>query len=303
MGNEVSTFAGGILTIASGLIAPSFFEACNDFTMKQAAKTNVRNGLETVVSLIVLVGTSIAVCVTCGKFEGPKKMFWATAEHTFKTVIALLVEGFITVLFIAKGMPILGHAIGLVHYFLNKALFLKDAKGFQKIKKNCRFVLCTLAKVCEESLISATRTLGVMGGGLLVGTGVVPGGPLTMIFCGIGGGFGMDIMFTLLLTKIEGRFEPYGFLKAVHDLFEGFKTTNQKEIIDSFICSVVTVILDGSGGWNYACLWAKYQGSPFDQLYYVWFQSWAFAPPKSVGTKKRRIECAMANMNQNLNPE
>ena len=212
MGNELSAFGGGILTIVSGIIAPSFFEACNDFTKEKAAKTNVRNGLEAVASLIALVGSSIIVGVTSSgiipKFQMklPKNMFWATGKYTFEAMITLIVGAFITVLYIAKGMPVLGHAIGLIHYCL------KDAKGG------------------AESLLSATRTLGVMGGGLLVGTGVLPGGPLTRIFCGICGGLSMDIMFTLMLTNIEGRFEPYGFLKAVHDLLEGFKTTNQNTL-------------------------------------------------------------------------
>ena len=122
-----------------------------------------------------------------------------------------------------------------------------------------------------------TLTLqGVIGGSL-----VASGGPLG----GCIGGLTMDVVISGVQTLLNGQATPSGSLKAWSDLVLGIKTKNPQLVIGSIGCALATPIFDLWAGRDYGATSVKYQAHASRQLFWVWFQTFQYTPPKS-GRKK-----------------
>ena len=122
-----------------------------------------------------------------------------------------------------------------------------------------------------------TLTLqGVIGGSL-----VAAGGPLG----GCIGGLTMDVVISGVQTIVNGQPTPSGSLKAWSDLVLGIKTKNPQLVIGSIGCALATPIFDLWAGRDYGATSVKYQAHASRQLFWVWFQTFQYTPPKS-GRKK-----------------
>ncbi|CAG0903252.1 unnamed protein product [Darwinula stevensoni] len=117
---------------------------------------------------------------------------------------------------VADGIPVVGHAKGLVHYAVG------DTEGGTKAMK------------------TATRSTAVIGGGI---GGFVVGGPVGAVAGGIGAGAAMDTTTTVIESAIRDEFSPSGYLAAIHN---AVKNPNPGGIFDL----AVMPVFDGLAGYS-----------------------------------------------------
>ncbi len=91
----------------------------------------------------------------------------------------------------ANGIPGIGHAKGAVHYYMN------DKEGG------------------DNAMKSASRTVGVIGGGVIGG---LVGGPVGAIAGGVAGGVTLDGITTVADSKIHGEYRPAGLVGATQKI-------------------------------------------------------------------------------------
>ncbi len=112
------------------------------------------------------------------------------------------------------GIPVVGHAKGAIHWACG------DEEGRDKAMK------------------SASRTVGVVGGGV---GGFLVGGPAGAVVGGIAGGLAMDGVTTGVDSAIHDEYRPSGTIAAVTTLAKGESESVSGDIFDL----VVGFIMDG----------------------------------------------------------
>jgi hypothetical protein len=116
----------------------------------------------------------------------------------------------------ADGIPVVGHAKGLVHYIAG------DTEGGNKAMK------------------CATRSTAVIGGGI---GGFVVGGPVGAVAAGIGAGAAMDTTTTVVESAIRDEYSPSGYLAAIEN---AIKNPSAGGIFDL----AVMPVFDGLAGYS-----------------------------------------------------
>ncbi|CAG0902770.1 unnamed protein product [Darwinula stevensoni] len=116
----------------------------------------------------------------------------------------------------ADGIPVVGHAKGLVHYAVG------DTEGGTKAMK------------------TATRSTAVIGGGI---GGFVVGGPVGAVAGGISAGAAMDTTTTVVESVIRDEYSPSGYLAAIDNTV---KNPNPGDIFDL----AVMPVFDGLAGYS-----------------------------------------------------
>ena len=112
------------------------------------------------------------------------------------------------------------------------------------------------------------------------------GGPLG----GCIGGLTMDVILSGVQTLLNGQATPSGSLKAWSDLALGVKAKKPQLVIGSIGCALATPIFDIWAGSDYGATSVKYQAHASRQLFWVWFQTLLYTPPKSGGKKRTERE-------------
>ena len=117
----------------------------------------------------------------------------------------------------ADGIPGVGHAKGAVHYTLGD----KESG--------------------DRSMKAASRTTGVIGGGVIGGLTL---GPAGAVFGGIAGGATVDSMTTGIESAIENEYRPSGQVAAIGKMVKGEASVG--EVFDS----ATGVLCDGVAGYS-----------------------------------------------------
>lgn len=117
---------------------------------------------------------------------------------------------------VANGIPVCGHAKGIVHYICG------DRQGG------------------DDAMKAATRTAGALAGGAL---GFAAGGPPGAVACGIAGATIVDGITTGVESKLHGQLKANGILKEVSDLVDN--PTDAGKWFDT----AFTLVADGTTGY------------------------------------------------------
>lgn len=127
----------------------------------------------------------------------------------------------------ADGIPIVGHAKGVIHYACG------DKEGGNK------------------AMMSATRTTGVMGAGA---AGFLVGGPVGAVAAGVAGGAAFDTSFTVIDSVANDAYRPSGYYAAIDNIV---KNPNAGDIFDTCFIPVG----DGLAGYSGGRLVNKFTGT------------------------------------------
>ena len=118
---------------------------------------------------------------------------------------------------LADGIPVVGHVKGVIHYAAG------DKEGG------------------DQAMKSASRTVGVVGGGAV---GLLVGGPVGAITGGVVGGAAMDGITTGVDSAVHGEYRPAGNVALVTNLVEDKSSSKSGDIFDL----VAGVAMDGMAG-------------------------------------------------------
>lgn len=127
----------------------------------------------------------------------------------------------------ADGIPVVGHAKGVIHYACG------DTDGGNKAMR------------------SATRTTAVMGSGA---AGFVVGGPVGAVALGIAGGASYDTTATVIDSAVNDEFTPSGYVAAIDNIA---KNPNPGDIFDACFMPVA----DGLAGYSGGQMASKFSGT------------------------------------------
>lgn len=127
----------------------------------------------------------------------------------------------------ADGIPVVGHAKGVIHYACG------DKEGGNK------------------AMMSATRTTGVMGAGA---AGFLVGGPVGAVAAGVAGGAAFDTSVTVIDSVANDEYRPSGYYAAIENIA---KNPNAGDIFDTCFIPVG----DGLAGYSGGRLVNKFAGS------------------------------------------
>lgn len=126
------------------------------------------------------------------------------------------IECGIALLRTADGIPVVGHLKGAYHY----------ARGDRESG--------------DVAMLTATRTMGVMGGGV---AGFFLGGPLAAVVGGVTGGAAFDTIATVIDSVVHNEYRPNGYYASVANIS---KNPNAGDIFDTCFVPVA----DALGGYS-----------------------------------------------------
>lgn len=215
MGNEISSIGGAIGVVGTSIAAGVCLgqvEALNNavvetakFTGNSFMKTNVRHVGE-------LVGVSVAAAATLGQVDAVNECVRRSAPACGETLRA-------TVNDTADAIPVLGHIKGGIHYAVG------DQKGG------------------DQAMKSASRTVGVVGGGV---AGIFVGGPVGAVVGGVAGGAAMDGIITGADSAVHQEYRPAGQVAA---WTQAIKNEDPAGLIGGIVGIVATPIGDALAGY------------------------------------------------------
>jgi len=156
--------------------------SCAEFTKEKGKKSITVKAVGTIGGAVATVGTGIAVGATFGQIKAVNKACVDCAEFTGDVAVDTAKNAGEAVVDIADGIPVVGHVKGGIHYAVG------DREGGDKAMK------------------AASRTVGVIGGGILG----MAGGPAGAIAGGVAGGAVMDGVITGTDSLVHGEFRPSG---------------------------------------------------------------------------------------------
>ena len=228
MAKEISTLGGAFATVGTAILAGVTFgqvkklnnavESCAKYTGKSFMETSVRHIGEAAGKGVATAATAVAAGVTFGQVDALNEAVVVCAKSTVESSEAAAKATVSTLNDAVDGVPVLGHVKGAIHYAVG------DESGGEKAMK------------------SASRTVGVIGGGA---AGFVVGGPVGAVAGGIAGGAAADGIISGADSAIHKEWRPYGQIAAWDAVANG-KTDD--EIIDGVIGGLVTPAFDALGG-------------------------------------------------------
>lgn len=127
----------------------------------------------------------------------------------------------------ADGIPVVGHAKGVIHYVCG------DKEGGDK------------------AMLSASRTTGVMSVGAV---GFLVGGPAGAVAGGVAGGAAFDTYTTVVDSVVNDEYRPNGYYAAIGNIV---KNPNAGDIFDTCFIPVG----DGLAGYSGGRLVNRFAGS------------------------------------------
>ena len=180
----------------------------------------IGNGVAAAASGIATAGTGLAAGVTLGQVDALNRATEHLARGTVHHLSTTGEESGKAAKGILDGTPVVGHMVGALHYVVG------DTEGGDRIMR------------------SASRTIGVLGGGV-VG---IAGGPAGMVAGGIAGGAAADGIITGIESSIHGEFRPSGQIGTVNQL--ATHTGDDQALVESIVQGLVTTSLDGLTGFS-----------------------------------------------------
>ncbi len=120
---------------------------------------------------------------------------------------------------VLNGVPVVGHAKGVIHGICG------DEEG------------------AKRALLSANRTTGVIGGALAGSLA----GPAGAVAGGIAGGTAMDGVQTGVASAVEGKYCPQGQVAAITQVV---KAKNSEEVVEGIVGATVSPVMDGLTGFT-----------------------------------------------------
>merc|ERR1711971_979150 len=231
MGNDLSAIGGAVATVGTSIAAGVTFGQVKElnqavvstyqFTANKVSGSIIGNGVAAAASGIATAGTGLAAGVTLGQVDALNKATEHLArgavhhvsfagEETGKAAIGLM-----------DGTPVVGHLKGAIHYAVG------DTEGGDQVMR------------------SASRTIGVIGGGVV---GMAGGGPAGMVAGGALGGAAADGIITGIESSIHGEFRPSGQIETVNRL--ATHTGDDQALVGSIVQGLVTTSLDGLTGFS-----------------------------------------------------
>ena len=180
----------------------------------------IGNGVAAAASGIATAGTGLAAGVTLGQVDALNRATEHLARGTVHHLSTTGEESGKAAKGILDGTPVVGHMVGALHYVAG------DTEGGDRIMR------------------SASRTIGVLGGGV-VG---IAGGPAGMVAGGIAGGAAADGIITGIESSIHGEFRPSGQIGTVNQL--ATHTGDDQALVESIVQGLVTTSLDGLTGFS-----------------------------------------------------
>lgn len=218
---------GGVATAATAVAAGVTFGqidgvnravgACANFTAKNGRESTLVKGLETVGGGVVTAGCAVGAAVTLGQVEAVNNALAEHAQRTGQCAAGTATRAVRVVDGVTSGLPVVGHVKGGIQ------LALGDKEGGQ------------------ATLLAATRTTGVIGGGL-VG---IAGGPAGMVAGGMAGGVAMDGLITGAESLDHGEYRPHGSLEAWRKVANA---ESAEDVVGGIVDSVLLPVGDGLVG-------------------------------------------------------
>ena len=139
---------------------------------------------------------------------------------------------------LADAIPVVGHVKGGIHYAVG------DTEGGDRAMK------------------SSSRTVGVMGGGVV---GLVVGGPVGAIAGGVAGGAAVDTVTTIVDSNVHGEYRPSGMVGSIEQL------TEAPEDVGPCFDTDGTVALDGVTGLAAGAMIGGRKAPPSEKDKEVWY--------------------------------
>merc|ERR1711971_1410046 len=159
-GNDLSAIGGAVATVGTSIAAGVTFGQVKElnqavvstyqFTANKVSGSIIGNGVAAAASGIATAGTGLAAGVTFGQVDALNKATEHLARGTVHHVTFAGAETGKAAIGLLDGTPVVGHLKGAIHYAVG------DTEGGDQVMR------------------SASRTIGVIGGGVV---GIATGGP------------------------------------------------------------------------------------------------------------------------------
>jgi len=231
MGNDLSAIGGAVATVGTSIAAGVTFGQVKElnqavvstyqFTANKVSGSIIGNGVAAAASGIATAGTGLAAGVTLGQVDALNKATEHLARGTVHHVSFAGEETGKAAIGLLDGTPVVGHLKGAIHYAVG------DTEGGDQVMR------------------SASRTIGVIGGGVV---GIAGGGPAGMVAGGALGGAAADGIITGIESSIHGEFRPSGQIETVNRL--ATHTGDDQALVGSIVQGLVTTSLDGLTGFS-----------------------------------------------------
>merc|ERR1712172_428371 len=231
MGNDLSAIGGAVATVGTSIAAGVTFGQVKElnqavvstyqFTANKVSGSIIGNGVAAAASGIATAGTGLAAGVTFGQVDALNKATEHLARGTVHHVTFAGEETGKAAIGLLDGTPVVGHLKGAIHYAVG------DTEGGDQVMR------------------SASRTIGVIGGGVV---GIATGGPAGMVAGGALGGAAADGIITGIESGIHGEFRPSGQIETVNRL--ATHTGDDQALVGSIVQGLVTTSLDGLTGFS-----------------------------------------------------
>merc|ERR1712172_487382 len=231
MGNDLSAIGGAVATVGTSIAAGVTFGQVKElnqavvstyqFTANKVSGSIIGNGVAAAASGIATAGTGLAAGVTLGQVDALNKATEHLARGTVHHVTFAGEETGKAAIGLLDGTPVVGHLKGAIHYAVG------DTEGGDQVMR------------------SASRTIGVIGGGVV---GIATGGPAGMVAGGALGGAAADGIITGIESGIHGEFRPSGQIETVNQL--ATHTGDDQALVGSIVQGLVTTSLDGLTGFS-----------------------------------------------------